>query len=178
MALTTDKANLVLALALLAAPLPGTDTEVNQAAASTQALTKRSKSFVFTDAGTAATAVADSPQWTADVAGTITGIEIAFPIAITAAASNTATFTLSKHPASAPGTPVTAATNSTNTSDTVLGANAVAFQAYLMSLSATAANLSFVAGDVLSFAMTKQSSGVAVAAATSFANVTIYYTEN
>lgn len=146
-------------------------------------LVRRRKIYArFTDGGTAGTAWTESPVFSVDMASvqfpitgiTIIAVEAMFPIAVTANNSNYATLLLQQRVAAGTGN-VTVATNTTQISDGVFGANIVAFKPYLMTL--TAANVVLAAGSMLTMSVSKTGTGVALAAATSEGCLTIVYEE-
>lgn len=175
--MSTDRQLLTTILQILAMGVSLVSNPANAA----HALSQRHRTVYFTDGGTAATAQTETPFAAVDPAANLTNWQIKqcsliFPIAITANNSNYATFTVNKRTSG--GAAVQVAQNTTQISDGVLGANVVAFQAYNMTLSGTAANLVLAAAtDVLTFAMTKTGTGVAVAAATSQAYCDVLYEE-
>lgn len=94
----------------------------------------------------------------ADRSYRIVSVEGVPSTAVTAGATNFATLLVAKRPASAPGTPVNVSTRS------LAATNMVAFTKETHTLTATAADLLLVTGDVLTFAITKTMSGLAVPA--------------
>lgn len=140
--------------------------------AAKQALQKNQRHirFYFTDGGTAGTAQTETPVGRCDAnlstGWTVLEASVVLPISVTANNSNYATFTLNKRTSG--GAAVVVAQSTTQITDPVFGSNATAFVAYPTALSATAANLLLAAGtDVLTFAVSKTGTGVALAAATS-----------
>lgn len=139
-------------------------TGTNTAAEDAQ---KRTYGCLVADAATAGTAVTETIMGHVRRAGIVKSVTITTPIAVTEAAANTATFTISKRTAG--GAASTIATGQTITT-TGIGS----FTAFLpKSISLTAANVVLAAGDVLTIAISKQSSGVALTAATSYVHVSV-----
>lgn len=122
-----------------------------------------------TDGGTAGTAQTETPFWRNDTGGTVkvVSVHLLAPVAITANATNYATFILYKR-TSAGATQTTVASFAT---DTVTTDDVTAFAP--LSITPTAANVTVAAGGVLSVAVTKANTGVAIAAATSQARLVV-----
>ncbi len=129
------------------------------------ALQRKVHTFGVTDAGTAGNAVGEREVFYAERACTVKAVRYGSGIAVTADNTTYATITLQKRPASAVGTPVSVAENTTKITDTVMGANLVAFTNYTMTLTSTLADLNMVAGDILTIKVAKASTGVALGAA-------------
>lgn len=159
----------------------GTTTTTNaQAAAEARKVVKqRSFTWSFTDGGTAATAVGETVIFAVD-SNLSTGIKVlavnvAFPVGVTANNSTYATITVAKRTSG--GASSTVAQNTTQVTDTVLGANATAFKFYPMTL--TAANVALTQGtDVLTLTVAKASTGVALGSATAACSITVVYEES
>ena len=131
-----------------------------------QTLRRRTETVTFgTDGGTAASAIGEVSIFRAKVPCQVLAVDYMSGIAITANNSNFATLLVQKRPVGAPASPVTVATNTTQITDTVFGANVAAFAAVSLTLSATAANLQLAVGDVLTATATKGGTGVALGAA-------------
>jgi len=128
---------------------------------------RRTYSIKVQDAATAGTAVTESVLEHVRRAGRVVSVTVAAPIAVTAAASNIATFNVAKRTAA--GASVAVATGSTVTAGTPGTLTAFVPAA----LTITAANSLLAAGDVLTFAIVKGASGVAVTAATSYFVVSV-----
>lgn len=121
----------------------------------------------YSDAATAGTAVTETVHWRAPFACKVITAYVSTPIAVTAHASNTATFTVSKR-TSAGASQATVATAVTTTGGT---GNITAFAPVALPL--TVANVALAAGEVITFAISKQNSGVALTAATSYVDLTV-----
>lgn len=121
-----------------------------------------------TDAGTAANAVGERVVFTADVPCQLIGVNFTPGVGITGGDTNYDELRVSKRPASAPGTPVIAATvytTATTPTPTMTPATAVAWAPTPIPLSATAANQQMAVGDVLTFQKLVTASGLAIGAA-------------
>lgn len=140
----------------------------------TQVALRRRVHWKGTDGGTAGSAIGEEICFRAEVACTVISAHFCGGIAITADASNIATFLLQKRPASGPSSPVTVASASTVTTDPVFGSNYTAWTPLQLTNSGTAANLSMVAGDVLTMKVTKGGTGVAVGAAATATGANIH----
>jgi hypothetical protein len=120
------------------------------------------------DAATAGTAQTETPIGVVQDAGQVKAIYVQVPVAVTASDTDKATITIAKRTA-AGASSATIATLVTN----VAQGNLVAQAAY--SLTLTAANTRLAAGEVLTVAVAKAGSGVALTAATSEGKVTVVY---
>ena len=116
-----------------------------------------------TDGGTAGTAVTEMVMYRSRNAGFIKAISLTAPIAVATNGANFLTITVSKRTGA--GGAVTLATFTTSAT------SMVAFVPILLTLTATTANLSILAGDVITVAIAKSGAGVAFAAATAQALV-------
>lgn len=124
--------------------------------------------------GTAGTAVTESVIDHLRRPGLVKSITLTAPIAVTADNTNNATITVAKRTGS--GAAQTIATIATSTTGTN---NLVAFVPFTIPASAfTAANTQLAAGDVLTVAIGKGGTGVALSAATSFFTVSVDIEEN
>ncbi len=122
----------------------------------------------LTDAGTAGSAIGESAVFTADVACQLISASFTPGIVITGGDTNYDELRISKRPASAPGTPVIAATvytTATTPTPVMTPVNTVAFAPTPIPLSATPAYQQMVTGDVLTFQKLVTSSGLALGAA-------------
>lgn len=121
-----------------------------------------------TDGGTAATAQTATAFFTNDLGTTVraTKVTIKVPVAVTAGDTNNATVTVTKVDAAGSNS-ATVATLTTNTTQ----GNLTAFVAYELDI--TEANQDIADGWTLRVAVSKASSGVAIAAATSQAYVEV-----
>lgn len=128
---------------------------------------RRTYSENYSDAATAGTAVTETVHANVQRAGKVVAAKLSAPIAVTANDTNYATVTVSKR-TGAGGAVVIA---SRTTQITGGSGNIVAFVPVTLTL--TAANQLLAAGDVLTVAVTKTGSGVALTAATSNINVTV-----
>ena len=144
-------------------------TQATSVAECTQAIKRRRTRVWVTDGGTAGTAALETPILVcpATLLGGMQIIQVSLltQIAITANNTTYATFTLAKRSA-AGATSATVAVNTTAITDAVFGSNATAFTQYVLTNSATAANMVLASGNVLTFALAKASTGVAIASAT------------
>lgn len=118
-----------------------------------------------TDGGTAGTAAAETVIGYVKDAGKVVSIYLSTPVGVTADNTNNATFTVGRRTAG--GSRTTIGTLTTN----VAQGNLTAFSPVALTL--TAANVQLAAGDVLTLQLAKASSGVAIAAATAQADVTV-----
>jgi hypothetical protein len=123
----------------------------------------------YSDAATAGTAVTETVHCQiTETSAYVKKIRFTAPIAVTANGSNFATITVSKRTAA--GAAVTLGTFSTSATSMVAFVPA--------DLTLTAANLKLAAGDVITVAISKTGTGVALTAATSNVNVTVYFAED
>jgi hypothetical protein len=130
---------------------------------------RRQYESLVADAATAGTAVTETVMAHVQRASRPIAVTISTPIAVTASDSNYATFTIAKRTAA--GSAVTLATIFTKTGGSSGTGNLAAFVPYVLPL--TYANFDIAAGDVLTVAISKTGSGVALTAATSYVNVTV-----
>lgn len=126
----------------------------------------------ITDGGTIGTAVTESVIYRAPAAGVVKAAYYTAPVAIPGNDTTFATFTLSKRTAGGAATVI----GSQNTKITGGAGSAVAFVPVPLVLVGAAVQLA--AGDVLTIAVTKGSTGVAISAATSTAGITVLLEEN
>lgn len=126
----------------------------------------------ISDAATAGTAVTESVIYRAPAAGVVKAAYYATPVGVAGNDTTFATFTLSKRTGG--GAPVVVA--SQNTKITGGAGSAVAFVPVPLVLVGAAVQLA--AGDVLTIAVAKASTGVAISAATSTAGITVLLEEN
>lgn len=120
----------------------------------------------YSDAATAGTAVTETVHWVAPYACKVVNAKISAPIGVAQAAANIATFNLARRTAGAASVAIGSIHTTTTTG--------VALTAFVpQALTLTAANCTLAAGDVLTFAIVKGSSGVAVTAATSYLDLTV-----
>ena len=133
------------------------------------------RQYVFQVAnGTAATAVTESLIENLRRSGIVRSITLTAPAAVTADATNNAVITIAKRTGS--GAAQTIAAVTTNSAGT---GSLVAFVPFVVPQSAfTAANVQLAANDVLTIAIAKGGSGVALSAATSFFTVSVDVEEN
>lgn len=133
----------------------------------------------ITDGGTAGTAQTATTFWTNDTGGPVTldvksatdsGGNLITPVAVTAHASNNLTLTVDRVDAAGSN----ATTMATYTSD-VAGGSTVAGVPKALTPSGTAGNITVPAGWSVRVAVSKASSGVAMAAATSQAYVVLRF---
>lgn len=120
----------------------------------------------ITDGGTAATAVTESPVTQVSGPALLTAATFTAPIAVTADATNRLTVTVSKRTAG--GAATVMATGTTTAGG--LG-SLTAFVPVTIPLSTVAGAVALANGDEITVLVSKQGSGVAFAAATSFATV-------
>jgi len=102
-----------------------------------------------------------TPEYTffvADRSYRVVSVKFLPSTAVTAGATHFGTILIDKRPASGPGTPVNVATRS------LAATNMVAFTEESATLTATAADLLLVAGDALTFEITKTMNGLAIPA--------------
>lgn len=125
------------------------------------------------DVATAGTAFTESVIAANLPAGRIKGVYVSCPIAVTANDTTYATLTVSKRTGA--GAAVIVATQTTKI--TGGSCNIVAFVPVALTLSATDANLTIAASDVLTFLVSKASTGVALTAITSALGVSIQFEE-
>lgn len=121
-----------------------------------------------TDGGTAGTAQTETFVWRNDTGADVlvVGAKICTPVGVTANDTNNATVTLSKRSSSG-GSQATVGALTTNTAQ----GSITAFLPVALTL--TAANVVVASGEVLTIAVSKAGTGVAIAAATSQARVEI-----
>lgn len=120
---------------------------------------------LVSDAATAGTAVTETVVLVAPYPLKVVSAKMAAPIAVTASDSTYATVTVATR--SAGGSPTTVAVMTTKTSGSGGTGNMTAFVPYAM----TVTTLILAAGDVLTLAIAKASTGVALTAATSYFEV-------
>lgn len=134
----------------------------------------RSYSVLISDAATAGTAVTET-NVAAYVpnACKVVACYVAAPIAVTASDSVYATFTLAKRTAGGSGTTIATQTTKTTGSGGLGSLTALAPYA----LTTTAANVELAAGDSLTIAVAKASTGTALTAATSYVCVHVIVEE-
>lgn len=115
-----------------------------------------------TDGGTAGTAATERTIHQPRTSGKVLSCYVSTPVTAAANGSNYGTFTLSKRDGAGGGATAIAAADS----------SATAFTAHTpRALTITAGNESYSSGNVLTIALTKTGTGVAIAAATSAARV-------
>lgn len=138
------------------------------------ALNTKYYQFLVQDAATAGTAVTETAMQM-PVRGKVIGVSMTAPIAVTASDTNFATVSVAKRTGSAASAPIA----SQATKVTAGTGSLVAFvPAQLPSSAFTVANQQMAAGDVLTLAIAKAASGVALTAATSYFCVTVAVEEN
>jgi len=156
----TDRDNASTALAGFIA-----DVTTNPVDTAKQIAKRRKLQVPLSDGGTAGSASGEVNFFRADVAVKVVSVHYDGGVAITADNTNNAAFLVQKRPVSGPGTPATVASATTAITDPVFGSNYVADTPLALTLSATAANLSLAAGDILTAKATKGGTGVAFGAA-------------
>jgi len=143
------------------------NTGISDAKATADAMNKRTFHILVADAATAGTAVTETVIVQVQRAGIAKAVRIATPIAVTAHDTNYATFTVAKRTGSGSASTIASQT----TKITGGSGNVTAFVPVTLTL--TDANVVLAAGDVLTIAIAKASSGVALTASTSYVNVTV-----
>lgn len=131
-------------------------------------VTRRTLQAHVTDGGTAGTAQTETPLWKNTTATNqrVAGAIVTTPVAVTASDTTNATFTVTRRDAAGINA-VVVATVTTN----VAGGNYTAFLPVALAL--TAANVIVGPGQVLTVLVSKLSTGVAIAAATSQARIEV-----
>lgn len=132
----------------------------------------RTITVLVSDAATAGTAVTETPIGTLPNDAKVVAAYFKTPIAVTANDTTFATFTVSRRTAGGSGTAI----GSQTTKITGGTGNVTAFNPNPLTL--TAANVQCSAGDELTLAIAKASTGVALNAATSYVSVTVVLEEN
>lgn len=124
--------------------------------------------FLVSDAATAGTAVTETAI-AMPVAGKVVSVAMTAPIAVTANNTNFATVAIAKRTAAGSATAIASQTTAITGSG-----NLAAFVPYkFLAAAFTAANQALAADDVLTLAISKTASGVALNAATSYFTVTV-----
>jgi hypothetical protein len=144
-------------------------------------LKRRKLVYTFGDLATAGSAVTESAIWMcdADMANgcRLVSANIILPIAVTASASVYATMTVSVRRVADYTTAIVMATQTTNTTGNGGLGTTVALTPYALTNSATAANLLMGASDVMTFLVAKASTGTALTAALSLAQLSVVIEE-
>ncbi len=132
---------------------------------------RETRSVEVTDGGTAGTAQTETVAWRNDTGGDvwITDLYLVTPVNVTANATNYATFSVFKRTSAG----ASQATIGAFATDTVTTDDLVAFAPKAIPM--TDANRLVPNGSVVTVSVSKTASGVAIAAATSQANVLITY---
>lgn len=163
--MATDRANLKKLTVGYVGSSPS--SVMSDAIAAVAAANSRVYRTTVNDGGVAGTAVTNSPFAVVPYAGLVKSIKFSAPIAVTGSDTTFATITVSKSTAGA--TPVVLGTATTQVTGGL--GSLVAFQQYALTLSTVAGALDIAANDVLTVAVAKASTGVALVAATSLASV-------
>lgn len=171
MAATTDRKRLKNAQAAQLASNEG--VMVSTAKAAVADAHRRQYTIQLTDAATAGTAVTETVMARIPVACRLITAYMSAPIAVTANDTTYATVTVAKRTGAGGATTLASQT----TKITGGSGNLAAFVPAALTNTATSANLAIAAGDVVTVAVAKASTGVALTAATSTFNVTLVLEE-
>jgi hypothetical protein len=123
----------------------------------------------YSDAATAGTAITETVHWVAPYACKVIHAKVSAPVAAAAHASNIATFTVAKRTGAGGATTVASGSTVTGGAPAALAA----FVPGALTMSTVAGATTLAAGDVLTFAVAKGASGVALTAATSYLDLTV-----
>lgn len=143
----------------------------------TDQLVQRVKTFQFTDANTAATAVAEEVVLVPPFSKGIKVLGVTVSLNVTATASDTlyATFTVAQRLSDGSGSATTIATQTTKTSGSGGLGSLTTLASYALPITAAAAVVPY--GSSVTFALAKASTGTKVSGATGSSNITILYEE-